>query len=193
MKKYANDFRRGEKGYEYAGNWYELTVTGEELKRRCLSYGLCLAAVSVLLPLGLTRNNGGSHISFILLPYVGAFLPLVYGWMAVCGLFSLAGKERKDDHLRLRRMDYERCIRRPWQCALALTVLSGVSLAANLIWLALQGGEVQVADEMFFLVILLGIFVLSLLSAIQAGRLYRKVTEASSPKQENFPWKTKNG
>lgn len=186
MKKYADDFRPGERGYEYTGDWYELNMTGEGLRQQTLSRAVCLAFLSVLFVLGLTRNNGGSHVFFILLPYIAQFLPLAYGWMAVYGLLSLRGKKPETEagaFLRLRRMDYERWFRRPWRCGLALTILSGTVLLSDLVYLLRQMEDANLGDELFFLVISGLIFALSLLFAVQSRKLYGKICPGSAQKK----------
>ena len=80
LKKYGKDYRKAAGGYEYTGNWYKSTLTGDDLKRAARFFGICLAVMSVQFVLGLSLNNAGSRILWILLPFVALFLPLLCGW-----------------------------------------------------------------------------------------------------------------
>lgn len=91
MKKYGKDYRKAAGGYEYTGNWYKTALTGEDLKRAARFFWICLAVMSVQFVLGLSLNNAGSRILWILLPFVALFLPLLYGWLGSAKLY-LIGK-----------------------------------------------------------------------------------------------------
>ena len=185
IKKYVNHFQPGEQGYEYTGNWYRLSMKKEEIIRQSFYFAAELAVVSLLFFLGLTGNNAGGYIFWILIPYMCQFLPLAYGWM---GIYALLRAERNrefphgvkkqqksyGDEIFLRQMDYDRGIRRPWRCGLGLTVLSGAVLAADILLVLPRIGELEKSDEWFFLTVCGGIFAVSLVFALQSRRMLRK-------------------
>lgn len=89
MKKYGKDYRRAADGYEYIGSWYKTSLTGDALKKEARFFWICLAVMSVQFVLGLSLNNAGSRILWILLPFVALFLPLLYGWMGSAKLYGI--------------------------------------------------------------------------------------------------------
>ena len=98
MKKYGKDYRKAAGGYEYTGNWYKTALTGDALKKEARFFWICLAVMSVQFVLGLSLNNAGSRILWILLPFVALFLPLFYGWLGSAKLYSI-GKRLEQEPL----------------------------------------------------------------------------------------------
>lgn len=96
MKKYGKDYRKAAGGYEYTGNWYKTALTGDALKKEARFFWICLAMMSVQFVLGLSLNNAGSRILWILLPFVALFLPLLYGWLGSAKLYSI-GKRLEEE------------------------------------------------------------------------------------------------
>lgn len=200
IKKYVKDFSPGEEGYEYTGKWYFLPGMGGEIKKQALLSAAGLALITLLFFLGLTRNNAGGYIFWILLPYMCQFLPAAYGWMGACTLWRsvFAGRkpgaeERRRGQVRtetekqrfaddvpgiwLRQMDYDKSIRRLWRCSLGLTILSGCSAAADVLLVLPKLAEMVKADELFFLSVVCAGFAVSLLLTLHSRRLLRKTMD----------------
>ena len=75
----------------------------------------------------------------------------------------------------LRRMDYDRGIRRLWRCGLGLSVLSGIAAGANSILVFSRRNTLVMENEICFLSASIGIFVISLLFLKQNMEMKKKV------------------
>ncbi len=142
MKKYAKDFKGKEENFQYVGKRYLMEAGEEELKKRGTCSAVLLAVSTLMLFLALTRNNVGNRGTLMVLFSVALCFPIVYGWMGVWNLFSYIKKEEKQTPGSLtkrregggfwmRRMDYDRCVRRPWRCSLMAALFGGATLAGG--------------------------------------------------------------
>lgn len=95
MKNYGKDYKKSGDGYEYVGAWYETSLLAAELKKEAKRLGGKLLAASVLLVCGLSVNNIGSHTFWVLIPYAGMILPVIYGWMGCHAMLRTAKKRQK--------------------------------------------------------------------------------------------------
>ena len=180
IRKYVNDFQPGKQGYEYTGEWVRLPADEREVRRwirKCMAE---LVLMSLLFFLGLSRNNAGSYVFWILLPYICLFLPVAFGWMAVFVLLQVIKKQKYHSQgyggeILLRRMDYDRGIRRLWRCGLGLSVLSGIAAGANSILVFSRRNTLVMENEICFLSASIGIFVISLLFLKQNMEMKKKV------------------
>lgn len=197
VKKYVNDFQPGKQGYEYTGKKYRLVLERKEWDNLPVCYGIELLLISLLFFLGLTRNNPGSRIFWILLPYICIFLPIAFGWMAVFSLLqirkkALSGEQKKwkpnircsfgkpeffssiETEMILRRMDYDKGIRRPLRCGMGMMLLSGAVVVMDAV-LVLPGLENAArTDELFFFFVCMGIFVISLVFVLISRKIKKK-------------------
>lgn len=95
MKKYGKDYRRTSEGYEYTGSWYKTSLDGDALKKAAQFFWIFLAIMSAQFVLGLSLNNAGSRIAWILLPFILLFLPILYGWMGSVRLYGIGKRLKK--------------------------------------------------------------------------------------------------
>ena len=164
MKKYGKDYRKAEDGYEYIGSWYKTSLTGDALKKEARFFWICLAVMSVQFVLGLSLNNAGSRILWILLPFVALFLPLLYGWMGSAKLYGIGKRlenaranQAASDALQvqipkahrshLRRSEYEQSFRRLLRSFVAGAVLSNAVFLADILVLVSDAALGSVAGE----------------------------------------------
>lgn len=196
IRKYVNQFRSGEQGYEYTGTWYRLPETEGEIKKKTLLFAAELFLITLLFFLGLTGRNAGSYIFWILIPYMCQFLPAAYGWMGVYALRRAVvagrapGRKGKapdpSPGIWLRQMDYDRSIRRLWRCGLGLTLLSGITLIMNSLLVLPHMDKLAGAEELLFMLIAGVLFADSLILSIQSKRLLRKVAFQILSKKEKI-------
>ena len=192
MKKYAKDFKGKEENFQYVGKRYLVKAEEEELKKRAIMGMVWLTVSTLMMLLALTRNNVGNRGTLLVFLSVALCFPIVYGWMGVWSLFSYMKKEEKQDPgslakhwegegLWMRRMDYDRCIRRPWRCSLMAALLGGTTLAGDLILLfgqkAFWSPEVIRTEEVLFLAAIAVITLAGAEEAFQNRRLFKKVRE----------------
>ena len=206
MKKYGKDYRKAADGYEYIGSWYKTALTGDALKKEARFFWICLAVMSVQFVLGLSLNNAGSRILWILLPFVALFLPLLYGWMGSAKLYGIGKRlenaranQAASDALQvqipkahqshLRRSEYEQSFRRLLRSFVAGAVLS------NAVFLVLVSDAAlgSVAGEAVFAGNAAVLAVLNLVCAVKSWKVHASVRtekEVSAPEgqhNENVP------
>lgn len=95
MKKYGKDYRRTDEGYAYTGSWYKTALDGDALKQTAQFFWIFLAIMSAQFVLGLSLNNAGSRIAWILIPFILLFLPILYGWMGSVRLYGIGKRLKK--------------------------------------------------------------------------------------------------
>ena len=97
MMNYLKDYKKNGDGYEYVGAWYETSLPAAELKQEAKFFGGKLLAASLLLACGLSVNNIGSHTIWVLIPYAGRILPVIYGWMGCHAMMRTAKKRSEQE------------------------------------------------------------------------------------------------
>lgn len=210
MKKYGKDYRRAVDGYEYIGSWYKTALTGDALKKEARFFWICLAVMSVQFVLGLSLNNAGSRILWILLPFVALFLPLLYGWMGSAKLYGIGKRlenaranQAASDALQvqipkahqshLRRSEYEQSFRRLLRSFVAGAVLSNAVFLADILVLVSDAALGSVAGEAVFAGNAAVLAVLNLVCAVKSWKAHASVRtekEVSAPEgqhNENVP------
>lgn len=161
MKKYGNDYRQKGKQFEYIGKWYQCDTNRADLKKYAVFYTAAMAVAFVVYLSGLTVNNLGSHIFWILMPYMLMVFPVSYGVMGGVNLFLFCrNQERKktdsqvvipEEHKEhFTRAQFEKGIRRPLRCSLAVAFFGGVSAAADLLLLLQKTNAVSMKEEILF-------------------------------------------
>ena len=160
MKKYGNDYRqRGEK-FEYTGKWYGSSLSVKELKRHALNNTVLMAAALVIYFASLMLNNEGSRIFWILLPYMVVVFPVSYGIMGGASLFLFCRQQEGKAHSQvvipekhighMTCAQYEKGVRRPVRCSIAITVLGLFTSVANLIFLLKDFENLIFTRELLF-------------------------------------------
>ena len=187
MKKYGNDYRQRGKQFEYMGKWYSASLSVAELKSHAIRYTCLMTAALVIYFVSLMLNNEGSRIFWILLPYMVVVFPVSYGIMGGVSLFLFCRKqEGKGDNSQvvipeehtghMTRAQYEKGVRRPARCSVAVAVLGLVTSVANLI-LLLKGSEnLILTRELLFEAAAVLILVLGSVSAVQSCQIKAKFT-----------------
>ena len=173
MKKYGNDYRqRGEK-FEYTGKWYGSSLSVKALKRYALNNTVLMAAALVIYFASLMLNNEGSRIFWILLPY-----------MVVVFLFcsQQEGKAHSqvvipEKHIgHMTCAQYEKGVRRPVRCSIAITVLGLFTSVANLIFLLKDFENLIFTRELLFEAAAVMILALGSVSTAQNWQIKAKFT-----------------
>ena len=133
----------------------------KELKRHALNNTGLMAAALVIYFASLMLNNEGSRIFWILLPYMVVVFPVSYGIMGGASLFLFCRQqEGKADHSQvvipeehighMTCAQYEKGVRRPVRCSIAITVLGLFTSVANLIFLLKDFENLIFTRELLF-------------------------------------------
>ncbi|MDD3795643.1 MAG: hypothetical protein PHE06_06695 [Lachnospiraceae bacterium] len=158
-KKYVEDYKKGEKGYEYIGGWYETALSAKELRTMFLSYFAAAAMASVLLLTELNLQNVGSRVFFILIPCVCQLLPIAGFWRGGCVLFRISRTQQNvQEVFCMKRSEYDCSVKGPYSASLWLMFLSGFIVLADLLLLFFQKPEIWPVQEIIFAVCTAGIF-----------------------------------
>ena len=160
MKKYGNDYRQRGKKFEYTGKWYGSSLSVKELKRHALNNTGLMAAALVIYFASLMLNNEGSRIFWILLPYMVVVFPVSYGIMGGASLFLFCRQQEGKagnsqvlipEHIGQKTCaQYEKGVRRPVRCSIAITVLGLFTSVANLIFLLKDFENLIFTRELLF-------------------------------------------
>lgn len=183
MRNYGKDYKKNGDGYEYVGAWYETSLPAAELKQEAKLFGGKLLAASLLLACGLSVNNIGSHTFWVLIPYAGMILPVIYGWMGCHAMMRTAKKrseqepiaylERAEHASHLRRSEYEQAFRRPLCCGIATAVLAWTSFAADLVIVTAYREQAVWPVEIFFAADAFLLCILGVWMAVCAWKVHR--------------------
>ena len=187
MKKYGNDYRQNGKQFEYTGKWHSTKAEAKELKQYAWSYtGLMIAAMIVYVA-GLMVNNAGSRVFWVLIPFVTMIFPISYGIMGgVSLLLFCRNQEGKgqtsqvvipEEHVgHMTRAQYEKGIRRPVRCSIAITVLGLFTSVANLIFLLKDFENLIFTRELLFEAATVMILALGSVNTAQNWQIKAKFT-----------------
>ena len=183
MKRYGNDYQKGDRGYEYKGEWYKSRISPEELKKQALRTAAVFLLAAAAFVAALSFENQAGRVLWVLLPFVSMCFPLAYGLMGSFSLYFFCRKQAdgrlfrsdgskggarvivpKEHEGKMVRSEYEKCVRRPWRSSAALAVLSFTSLAGDLILLISERGNKAPAmgRELLFVLLCAFIFLCSL-------------------------------
>ncbi|MDO5136595.1 MAG: hypothetical protein Q4D55_11120 [Eubacteriales bacterium] len=178
MKRYGNDYRRGASGYEYTGEWYKSRRSLDQVRRQALASAAPLLLACAAFVAALSFENEAGRVFWVLLPFVSMIFPLAYGLMGSFSLYLFCKRQeegslqRSDGRTRvvvpeghegeMVRAEYEKGVRRPWRSALALTILSLLSLGGDLCLIIFRHGELALKQELLFALLCFGIFLCSL-------------------------------
>lgn len=176
MRKYRKDYKAGEEGYQYLGEWYRCQAAAETIQSQVKSSMGCLIAAAFLFVAALSFENQAGRVSWVLLPFVSMVFPMAYGLMGSLSLWILLKKQKQGRLLRndggknqgmqvivpkghegeLVRVEYEKGVRRPWRSSIALSLLSIFAFAGDVVLLFTGGGFKQSRELLFaFLCILI--------------------------------------
>lgn len=187
MKKYGNDYRQSGKQFEYTGKWHSTEIERKDLKRYAWIYTGLMAAALLAYIAGLMVNNAGSHVFFVLLPFVTMIFPISYGIMGGVSLLlfcrSLEGKRGasqvvvpKEHAGHMTRAQYEKGIRRPVRCSIAVAGLGLFSCVADLVLILMKPQDLVLARELLFQAASIVTLVLGSATAVQSWQIKAKFT-----------------
>ena len=205
MKKYGNDYRKKENGYEYTGEWYTSPLNTQQLSRQSLISFALLTPMTILFLAGLSFDNAGGRIFWILIPYVTMGLPLAYGWMGSAALYTFCRKQKqgktersdgrgrtdstvvipKEHQGKMLRSEYEKGIRRPLRCGIVLILLSSLSLAAD-VWMLFQhNAKLSMVRESCFAAMISSILFCSIVLTWQCVKTKKGFSHESATKSNS--------
>lgn len=134
-------------------------------------------------PAACPSNNIGSHTFWVLIPYAGMILPVIYGWMGCHAMMRTAKKRSEQEpivHLdraehasHLRRSEYEQAFRRPLRCGIATAVLAWTSFAADLVIVTAYREQAVWPVEIFFAADAFLLCILGVWMAVCAWKVHR--------------------
>ena len=187
MKKYGNDYRQNGKQFEYTGKWHSTKAEAKELKQYAWSYtGLMIAAIIVYVA-GRMINNAGSRVFWVLIPFVTMIFPISYGIMGwVSLLLFCRNQEGKgqtsqvvipEEHVgHMTRAQYEKGIRRPVRCSIAIVGFAFFTCVADLILILLKPTDLVLTRELLFEVVSAITLTLGSVATVQSCRTKAKFT-----------------
>ena len=187
MKKYGNDYRQNGKQFEYTGKWHSTKAEAKELKQYAWSYtGLMIAAMIVYVA-GLMINNAGSRVFWVLIPFVTMIFPISYGNHGrgvPSPLLQKIRRKRADipggdsgEHVgHMTRAQYEKGIRRPVRCSLAIVGFALFTCVADLILILLKPTDLVLTRELLFEVASAITLTLGSVTAVQSCQTKAKFT-----------------
>ena len=187
MKKYGNDYRQSGKQFEYTGKWYGTGLSQEELKKHGILNTVLMTVALLVYFSSLMVNNAGSRIFWILLPYMVIVFPAAYGIMGGVFLVSFCrrqeGREASSQVIvpqehtgHMTRAEYEKGIRRPARCSMAVVILALIASVADLVFLVRGSGNFIINREMLFLAAAVMILILGSVTAVQNWHVKAKFT-----------------
>lgn len=197
MRKYVTDYKRGEDGYEYTKEWYKSHLDGENLKKQAVLLMGISAFVTLLFIVGLSLNNSGSRVFWILMPFVCAVFPVAYSWRGGIALYTFCRKESGKKHERsdgrgtasskviipkerkghMLRAEYEQSIRRINRSSWALLILTGGSLGADIVFILKNTEEILMGREIVFAVITLLMCLSAIFLTVRTGQIIKHFTK----------------
>ena len=187
MKKYGNDYRQSGKQFEYTGKWHSTKAEVKELKQYAWSYtGLMIAAMAVYVA-GLMVNNAGSRVFWVLIPFVTMIFPISYGIMGGASLLLFCRNQEgkgqtsqvviPEEHVgHMTRAQYEKGIRRPVRCSIAIVGFALFTCVADLILILLKPTDLVLTRELLFEAASAIALVLGSVTAVQSWRIKAKFT-----------------
>ena len=167
MKKYGNDYRQNGKQFEYTGKWHSTKAEAKELKQYAWSYtGLMIAAMIVYVA-GLFINNAG---------IMGGVSLLLF-----CRNQEGKGQTSQvvipEEHVgHMTRAQYEKGIRRPVRCSIAIVGFAFFTCVADLILILLKPTDLVLTRELLFEVVSAITLTLGSAAAVQSCRTKVKFT-----------------
>ena len=167
MKKYGNDYRQNGKQFEYTGKWHSTKAEAKELKQYAWSYtGLMIAAMIVYVA-GLMINNAG---------IMGGVSLLLF-----CRNQEGKGQTSQvvipEEHVgHMTRAQYEKGIRRPVRCSIAIVGFAFFTCVADLILILLKPTDLVLTRELLFEVVSAITLTLGSAAAVQSCRTKVKFT-----------------
>ena len=186
MKKYGNDYRQSGKEFEYTGKWYGTKLSEKELGKYGLYYTVLMTGALLLYIASLTLNHAGNRIFWILLPHVVMIFPISYGIMGGVSLVLFCKKKNKGEKSQVRipkehighmtRAEYEKGIRRPVRCSMAVTGFSLFTFFANLIFIVRGNGNQLLRGDILFEIAVAAILVLGSVTTAQNWQIKAKFT-----------------
>lgn len=187
MKKYGNDYRQSGKQFEYTGKWHSTETELKDLKRYAGIYTGLMAAALLVYIAGLMVNNAGSRVFFVLLPFVTMIFPISYGIMGGASLLIFCRKQEgkgeasqviiPEEHSgHMTRAQYEKGIRRPVRCSIAVTGLSLFTCVADLILIVLKPQDLVLSRELLFEAASAATLALGSVTAVQSWQIKAKFT-----------------
>ncbi|MDO5135909.1 MAG: hypothetical protein Q4D55_07640 [Eubacteriales bacterium] len=191
MKRYGEDYRREASGYEYTGEWYKSSQPWEKVKGEALWVGGILLLEFLAFVAALSFENQAGRVLWVLLPFASMGLPLAYGLMGSASLYLFCKRQengrlmRSDGGTRvivprehegeMVRAEYEKGVRRPWRSAIALCLLSLLSLGGDLWLLVREHQDLTLGRELLFALLCLGILFCSLWLLWKTTKIRKKI------------------
>lgn len=164
--RFHNDYERVAAGdYRYVGKFYTLPMDEKGKKKssriNCI-FVLLIAAAEILAGL---LNADSSRILWIMIPYIGLFLPTAYMAMGAGAFVTVP--------LRMEHSAYENSLLRMKRSCIGIMILAGINGALDGLYIMLnlkQGIHIRV--EVCYIGCMLGIVAAGVLFGIVYDRLY---------------------
>ena len=186
MKKYRNDYRQNGKEFDYTGKWHGTEMSVEELEKHGYLYTGLMTGVLLIYIASLMLNNAGSRVFWILIPHMLMIFPVSYGIMGGVSLILFCKKRDKGEKSQVRipqehighmtRAEYEKGIRRPVRCSVAVAGFSLFTCLSNLIFMVRGTGNMSCGGDILFEIAAAIILALGSVSAVQNCQIKAKFT-----------------
>lgn len=174
MKKYYKDYKPITKVFpdgqkkqemEYTGKYYNCQLTEDQLKRKKMQYIIFVFCITAIETVTGFLNNPGSRKFYVVLPYVGLFLPTIYSIIGT-GIFAKSGTI-------LEYAVYDKSRNRIYHSTVAQIVLGIMVIIGDICFILLEKNIHNTADELVFIMeMLLQVLLCILFLLIQKRIVY---------------------
>lgn len=163
MKKYYKDYKPVTKvqtqgqlkqEVEYIGSYYYYKLTKEELKKKKIQYGIHeLIIAMILLGVGFL-DNPGNRMFYVVLPYVGMFLPTAY---SILGVILFIKSKNKMEYA-----TFDKSRNRIYRSTIACIILGIMTIVGDFCFILLRAPSAKLGYELGFLAGMIAVVALSI-------------------------------
>lgn len=120
-------------GYNYIGSYWRYELAPAALRRMKLAYAGFTLVLALLFITGGVCDFASSRVAYVVLPFVGNFLPLAF---MVGDVVRIAAAPEK-----MTVRQYERGVLQLRRCTVAVAVLSVISAVGDIVFILASAGE----------------------------------------------------
>jgi len=153
--KYLGSYVRNLNGdYEYIGAYFKIDVPTDSLKRIKVWCAVMAGAIAGLFVLAGLTNAAGSRVMYVMLPYVGAMLPIVF---MLADVYQIARYQKP-----MTLKQYDHSVLQLKAVTVATLALTSVSAVGDIVYLMFFCAPADMARELLYLAACIGMIAVSI-------------------------------